>query len=161
MKVVVLSDTHRMFRNAVKIVEDHLDADMFIHLGDGESDYQQILSLYPDLASKFYYVKGNCDYENAPISQTIDVMPGHRIFATHGHRFHARSTTVYMEQLARESGCDILLYGHTHIAQCAYHGGLYVINPGSASSPRDEKPPSYALLDITSAGVMPNFIYLV
>ena len=34
------------------------------------------------------------------------------------------------------------------------------MNPGSASCPRDGNPPSYGILDVSSAGVMTNVVFL-
>ena len=124
---------------------------MFIHLGDGESEYQLLCRNMPEVADKFRYIKGNCDYgSEAPLTQTIDLMPGHRV----------NSTLDYLEQAALEEGCDIALYGHTHVSQCTYENGIYVMNPGSASCPRDGNPPSYGILDVSSAGVMTNVVFL-
>ena len=143
MRIIVLSDTHQYYRNFETIVLRHPDADMFIHLGDGESEYQLLCRNMPEVADKFRYIKGNCDYgSEAPLTQTIDLMPGHRVFAT------------------LEEGCDIALYGHTHVSQCTYENGIYVMNPGSASCPRDGNPPSYGILDVSSAGVMTNVVFL-
>ena len=121
MRIIVLSDTHQYYRNFETIVLRHPDADMFIHLGDGESEYQLLCRNMPEVADKFRYIKGNCDYgSEAPLTQTIDLMPGHRVFATHGHRYRVNSTLDYLEQAALEEGCDIALYGHTHVSQCTY-----------------------------------------
>ena len=111
MRIIVLSDTHQYYRNFETIVLRHPDADMFIHLGDGESEYQLLCRNMPEVADKFRYIKGNCDYgSEAPLTQTIDLMPGHRVFATHGHRYRVNSTLDYLEQAALEEGCDIALY---------------------------------------------------
>lgn len=139
MRIIVLSDTHQYYRNFETIVLRHPDADMFIHLGDGESEYQLLCRNMPEVADKFRYIKGNCDYgSEAPLTQTIDLMPGHRVFATHGHRYRVNSTLDYLEQAALEEGCDIALYGHTHASQCTYENGIYVMNPGSAPAPETE-----------------------
>ena len=34
--------------------------------------------------------------------------------------------------------------------------GIYIMNPGSASSPRDGKKPSYGIIDITKSGILMN-----
>lgn len=126
-----------------------------------KAEYQLLCRNMPEVADKFRYIKGNCDYgSEAPLTQTIDLMPGHRVFATHGHRYRVNSTLDYLEQAALEEGCDIALYGHTHASQCAYENGIYVMNPGSASCPRDGNPPSYGILDVSSAGVMTNVVFL-
>ena len=161
MRIIVLSDTHQYYRNFETIVLRHPDADMFIQLGDGESEYQLLCRNMPEVADKFRYIKGNCDYgSEAPLTQTIDLMPGHRVFATHGHRYRVNSTLDYLEQAALEEGCAIGVYGETLASQCAYDNGIYVLHPGSASCPWDGNRPSYGVLDVSSAGVMTNVVFL-
>ena len=38
MKILVVSDTHRNFAVLDDIVNENLDADLIIHLGDGENE---------------------------------------------------------------------------------------------------------------------------
>ncbi len=159
MKIMVISDTHQLYSYFEDFVLTQKDADMFIHLGDGEREYNLLLANHPELASRFYYVKGNCDYGEYPLYTCIDVMPGHRIFATHGHRFQVKSSLNMLTQYARENGCDIALYGHTHVSQTTYENGVYILNPGSASCPRDGNAPSYGLIDVSTAGVMTNVVF--
>ena len=50
MRIVVMSDSHRANGNLFEIVEKHMDtADLFIFLGDGEDDFDEVLMLYPNL----------------------------------------------------------------------------------------------------------------
>ncbi len=161
MRIIVISDTHQLYCNLETIVRRNLDADAFFHLGDGENEYQLLLRSIPEVADRFHYVKGNCDYDSStPRECAIDVMPGHRIFATHGHRYQVNYTLDVLTQAAREDGCDIALYGHTHVSRTTYDNGIYVMNPGSASCPRDGNPPSYGVLDVSSAGVLTNIVFL-
>ena len=46
----------------------------------------------------------------------------------------------------RELGCNVALYGHTHIPKLDYDGKLYIINPGSPSCPRGGAPRTFAIL---------------
>lgn len=62
---------------------------------------------------------------------------------------HIKSTAV-------KNGCDIVLYGHTHARCNLYEDGLYIMNPGSASCPRDGNKPSYGIIDIVPAGISMN-----
>lgn len=160
MRILVISDTHQNYRNLEQIVRRNLDADLFIHLGDGESECSLLLSSIPEIADRFHYLKGNCDYGHYPITKSIDLMPGHRLFATHGHRYGVKSTLTHLTQTAREDGCDIALYGHTHQSKSIYEDGVYVLNPGSASCPRDGNPPSFGIVDVSRAGVMTNVVFL-
>lgn len=81
MRIIVLSDTHGNPKVLETILARHADADACIHLGDGEGDVKLFLSCHPEWESKFYAVRGNCDFNSSlPISRTIDLIPGHRIF---------------------------------------------------------------------------------
>lgn len=161
MKIIVISDTHQYYRNFETILLQQKEAEAFIHLGDGESEYRLLCQAMPELADRFYCIKGNCDYgSELPQYRVIDIYPGHRIFATHGHRYGVNYSLEHLTQTARENGCDIALYGHTHVSYNSYTDGVYVLNPGSASHPRDGKAPSYGVIDISRAGVMTNVVFL-
>ena len=60
MKILVVSDTHRNFAVLDDIVNENLDADLIIHLGDGENEARDIHNLHPE--KPMIYVAGNCDY---------------------------------------------------------------------------------------------------
>ena len=158
MRILVLSDSHGNVDNMARAVE--LTApDRVLHLGDCQRDLTALRARFPALPMEG--VPGNCDYgSDAPLTELIDVAPNHRILATHGHRYRVNSTLDYLEQEALENGCDVALYGHTHESRCTYENGIYVMNPGSASCPRDGNPPSYGVLEITSAGIMTNVVFL-
>ncbi|MGI6404129.1 MAG: metallophosphoesterase family protein [Oscillospiraceae bacterium] len=47
---------------------------------------------------------------------------------------------------------DICCFGHTHTPLSLYRDGVYLLNPGSLSQPRVGFP-SYAVIDLTQAGV--------
>ena len=59
-----------------------------------------------------------------------------------------RFDTDTLEEIAADNGCDIAVYGHTHIAKVSNEGRITVINPGSASRPRDEMRPSFAVMEL-------------
>lgn len=158
MKIIVISDTHQNYRNLAKIVELQQDADCFVYLGDGESEYRLLLQKYPDLAEKFHYVRGNCDYNPYPLEQVIDLPYGHKIYAVHGHKLQVNQTTDYLISEALTHNCDIALYGHTHCSHTEYFCGVHIMNPGSASLPRDGKAPSYGLIDVSPAGILTNIV---
>ena len=84
-------------------------------------------------------------------------MEGVRIFYTHGHNYNVKYGTQRLSETAKANCYDIVLYGHTHIAKILYEDGIYIVNPGSCSSPRAGKA-SYAVIDITKQGLMPIII---
>ena len=149
MRIIVLSDTHGNPKVLETILTRHADADACIHLGDSEGDVKLFLSCHPEWESKFYAVRGNCDFNSSlPISRTIDLIPGHRIFAVHGHRHAIRYTPDILVEEAIAEGCNIVLHGHTHVPawQEFGEGNLY-LNPGSLSIPKENSPHSYMTLE--------------
>lgn len=158
MRIIVVSDTHRAFRPFHEIVEKHRqDAHLFLHLGDGEREVDEIQELYPDLPVRS--VRGNCDILSmAPVLDIFEA-GGVKILMTHGHSLSVNSGCGRLESMARENGCSIALYGHTHVADNRYADGLYVMNPGSPSCPRAGKP-SYGIIDIVQGGIMPFLVEL-
>ncbi|WP_044976242.1 metallophosphoesterase [Ruminococcus sp. HUN007] len=152
MRIVVMSDTHRLFSSVQKIIEAQPDADMYIHLGDAEGSMDMAHIIYPD--KKFYCVRGNCDDDISLSSElVIPVDEKHSIFATHGHRYGVHGSTKELVEAARRNGCDIVCYGHTHLTENTYSDGMYILNPGSAACPRGTSERTYAFIDIGNHGV--------
>ena len=164
MKIIVLSDSHLDLQAVKKVIELHEDADLFIHLGDGEREMNLLLQSHPWLGEKLLYLKGNCD-AGTRVPQTqqrlIYTLPyGHRIFAAHGDAFRVKFTTAPIIMEAMRSGCDIVLFGHTHIPVTRYEDGMYILNPGSIGLPVEGNPPTYMLLSVSEKGVLPNVVSL-
>ena len=155
MRIVVLSDTHRDFFTALEIVKRHLhNADVFIHLGDGLKEWDDLRMLYPD--KRMLAVRGNCDFAaDEPAAAVLGCEDGHKVYYTHGHLHNVKYTPDEVMRAARENGCDIVVHGHTHTACQYYEDGLYLLCPGSPSCPKDSKP-GYGIIDITPAGVVLN-----
>lgn len=152
-----MSDSHRDVGAVETIVERNLGkADMFIHLGDGEYETDFVMMQYPHL--DFRRVVGNCDYDSMlPRYMVIDTA-GARIFCTHGHLFGVRSGLERIISAAKQEGCNIILYGHTHERLERFEDGIYIMNPGSCSSPRDGYPPSFGSVDITPKGIVTHIV---
>ena len=123
MKIIVLSDTHGY--EAAGIFDG---ADAVIHLGDCFSD-----EIHTNLP--IYRVKGNCDAENAPTEQLLELC-GRKIFITHGHLYGVKQSLNRLYYRAEELGADAALFGHTHAAFCERVGNILLLNPGSISRPR-------------------------
>ena len=151
MRVIVFSDSHGNFDVLEKIMERHKDdGDVFIHLGDGEREFELLTYVYND--KKLLFVSGNCDWGTDKPDYDIIKLCGKTIFFTHGARFGVKGDLNIAKLFARKNEADILLYGHTHIAETSYDDGLYIMNPGSCGKPR-EGLPSYGIIDITEAGI--------
>ena len=156
MRVLVFSDSHGNSYNIRQVLEVQ-SPDYLIFLGDGLREIEALQSSYPDI--KFLAVKGNCDFDPLVPETNLVVIGGKRILFTHGHNFGVKFGTERLIETAKNANIDIVLYGHTHIAEKTYLDGLYIINPGSCSRGR-ESGNSYAALDIQNGDVLPSIIKL-
>ena len=125
-KIVVLSDTHGNVAAIRKIENVIRESDIVIHLGDG---YNDLNYLYPEIKEKLYRVHGNCDYGFD--KEIVIETEGVKIFATHGDAYGVKRGTAKLAEAAKENGCRVALYGHTHCAEIAERDGITVINPGT------------------------------
>ena len=158
MKIIVMSDSHNNYFSLEKVVSDFY-GDLYIHLGDGERELNKIYRKYPD--KQFMHVAGNCDF--ASLSQDeILFCPDDKncIFAVHGHKYGVKSSIEPLKKIAIKKGANIILYGHTHSRFNKYDNGLYIMNPGSVSCPRDGNKPSFGIIDITPKGIVTRIIDL-
>lgn len=158
MKIIVMSDSHRNYFSLEKIFSGY-NADYYIHLGDGEKELDLIAAKYPD--KQIFHVKGNCDLASFSENEIL-LMPSEncKIFAVHGHLYDVKYSLEPLKKKARSMGANIALYGHTHERFCSYEDGLYIMNPGSVSCPRDGKGPSFGIIDVSPSGIMTNIIDL-
>jgi putative phosphoesterase len=153
-----MSDSHGNGAVLRKIIDKNRNADIFVHLGDGEREFTETAKLYENI--DFRFVKGNNDYASAaPIFQIIDT-PKARVFLTHGNRYGVYSGLETLYLTAKENDCNVALFGHTHVPLEDYEDGVYFLNPGSCSLPRGGKGPSYGFVDITKAGIVTGVVYL-
>lgn len=149
-----MSDSHGNMGSVEKIIAKNRDADIFIHLGDGEREVRDLRVKYPDL--NLISVRGNCDWSGESMPFEIAECGGVRIFCAHGHRYYVKDGTVTLRSAARDNGCQAALFGHTHERYIACEDGIDIMNPGSCSCPRDGNKPSYGIVDVTDAGVFMN-----
>lgn len=157
MRITVISDSHGNGSAVDRILRREKDSNAVVFLGDVTSDIEDFVYEYTD--KKFYIVSGNCDFfSHYPHNDIINVADT-KIFITHGHTFGVKGGTAALEKAARQSGCKIAMYGHTHIPYIKYENGLYIVNPGSCSRPRDGGP-TYAAVDIRKNGILPAVIKL-
>ena len=143
MEIGIISDTHGGVADTIRALELLKDADLIIHLGDVLYGYsKRETDLHQTLKEKrnILYIQGNCDSssDEAQIGEIfeedriIDVADK-KIFATHGHLY----SPVSLKLKAESVGADIVLTGHTHKKHLLCEDGLYFLNPGSVSIPRD------------------------
>ncbi|MGI5984368.1 MAG: metallophosphoesterase [Clostridiales bacterium] len=128
MKLAVFSDSHGRPDAMLRAVKHH-SPDMIIHLGDGGTDVDRIKDQFPQTPLKA--VKGNCDFNSAlPEIELFDIGKV-KILITHGHLFGVKRNLSSLIERAIGLEADIVMYGHTHIADYFKVGKLNILNPGT------------------------------
>ncbi len=164
MKYIIASDIHGSAPAVRKLIcrIEAEAADRIILLGDilyhgprndlpeGYSP-KEVLALLNPLADKIIAVRGNCDSEvdqmvlNFPCLADYGLIESndHLLYLTHGH---IAGKTVE-DPPALKPG-SAFLSGHTHIKTLSNRDGVFFVNPGSISIPKDGTA-SYATFDGT------------
>jgi len=159
--IAVIGDTH-LPRGSRSLPDDCLrrlqDAALILHTGDHSSveSLEALRSLGPPVRA----VHGNADEpelrESLP-KELVAEFGGVRIGMTHvpGPR-DGREERLR----ARFSGCDAVLYGHTHVPQVERVAGVWILNPGSPTERRSA--PTWTMLELRIEGgeIQPDLIHL-
>jgi len=151
MRIAVLSDTH-MPRGARALPEACIErlrqADLILHGGDltWSAFLDELCSYGPPVEA----VYGNMD-EPAVRAR----LPEERIVEAAGIRVgmvHVPGpASGRAERLAaRFSGCDAVVYGHTHMPEIVRHRAVWILNPGSPTERR--RSPARTMLELVSSG---------
>ena len=151
MKIAVISDTHlpRGTRALPAGCSERLRAaDLILHGGDivGASFLEELLALGPPVEA----VSGNMD---EPALKAL--LPKERVVEAGGARIgmvHIPGPRAGREArlVARFSGCDAIVYGHTHVPQVERHDGVWILNPGSPTERRSA--PERTMLELVVEG---------
>ena len=151
MRIVVFSDSHNEFFAIKRILDlNHGRADLFLHLGDGNREFEDIRDLYPGCA--FLGVAGNCDRLCRETGEREFTQGGVRILMTHGHAYGVKDGLSALVEEAEKRGVDLVLYGHTHRAQITRQGGVVLFNPGTLR-PSCGQTATYGIVDILDGAV--------
>ncbi len=142
MLIVCTSDVHRRLELLEKVRKEHPLADLYLDAGDSES--------YEFELEPFLSVKGNCDYKIKNKHRIIKLSE-HSIFIFHGDGFYLSAESLAF--LAKKHSCNIIIHGHTHIPYTTIYDGVYILNPGSLSSPRSTSGRTYALIKIEKQNI--------
>lgn len=149
MKIIAVADTHKDYKNFKLIVEKNPDADLFLHLGDGEHEFDDVSAEYPD--KKFIFVQGDCDFSAHKPMEVVDA-EGYKILCVHGHEHNVQGGLDPLISEAKARGCRIALFGHTHMYRTDCIDSVYIMNPGAVDSPRGKNKPTYGLIIIDNTG---------
>ena len=154
MKIFVVSDTHGQIDKAYRIYEKTGGADLIIHCGDYRDDGKRMSEL---TGAPVEAVSGNCDGASRDVR--IVGTPAGDIMVTHGHAEGVDYDLNAVLYAAEERGCRAVCFGHTHVSLCEDMNGIYVINPGSLTRPRDGKGGACALIQADEHGFFANLVY--
>lgn len=135
-----MSDSHGRSGKVKKIMAAHQDADCIIYLGDGEKDFAAALAddLQQGAGAKnnltVLQVRGNCDRESSEAVTLIREIGGIHFYITHGYEQGVKYGLEKLAAYAKEEGCSVALFGHTHGMHLSDADGVTLFNPGSAAN---------------------------
>ena len=122
--IFAFSDNHELALPE-RLCEIARESDYVFFLGDGAARLGELA-----LHKNFYAVAGNCDSLPLPEELTLDI-EGVRIFLTHGHSYGVKKDLLSLSLRARELGCGLAFFGHTHCGEVIEEDGVTLVNPGS------------------------------
>ena len=149
IKITIISDTHSNLNAIDKMAQIILESDYVFHLGDHFDDMKNYAHV---LGNKLYRVHGNCDWGT---QKDIIVKIGeHKIFATHGDVYSAKSGVDKLIEKAKQETCSVVFYGHTHLAEIKKQDGILLINPGTLQKYSTNK--TFAYIIISNDKIIPT-----
>lgn len=149
-QILIVSDTHCHLENLETVLKRVGTPDLLIHLGDSEGGREQIRRMS---GCPTEMVAGNCDFLTGLPEERVIEIGMYRAFLTHGHRYSVSYDNDRLKQAALSRGCQIAMFGHTHVAELVQEDGVTMLNPGSLTKPRPfNAAPSYILMEIDREG---------
>lgn len=156
MRVLIISDTHRNHTLLPAILDNEGPFDMLIHCGDLEGEEEIIFNMTgPECAC--IMVPGNNDFFSVLPKERAFNIEGFNIWVTHGHNYYVSMDLSVLKDEAKARGMHIAMFGHTHKPVVEYMDGVYLVNPGSLTYPRQSgRQPSYIIMNVKE-GFEPEF----
>ncbi|MDH7576887.1 MAG: metallophosphoesterase [Bacillota bacterium] len=149
MRIGILSDSHGDLSRAEQAVAQMGAVDLLVHAGDY---YRDALHLGKLFGFEVRAVVGNCDRSAPGPAEEILEIQGHRIYLTHGHLYGVKHGLMRLYYRTCEIGAEMVIFGHTHVAQSEEIEGIYFLNPGSVAWPRIGGKSTYAVLEFRAPG---------
>lgn len=144
-RLVVVSDSHGNKKGLDELLPIISENHYFVHLGDGIADLGRVLEKEE---KKTVFCRGNCDFFANVADEGVLELENIKIFYCHGHKYGVKSGLGLLAKAAKERGCAVALYGHTHIPKVDEIDGVTLINPGSLRLPVN-RGGSYCYLVVT------------
>ena len=147
--VLVVSDSHGRQENLDRVILQ-VRPDMIYHLGDAQGYENEIRT---GCGVPFFYVRGSWDWGSDEPLYQVTSLGNHKVFLTHGHMYDVKYSNYELIKAAKQHGCDVALYGHTHWPELVEADGITIMNPGSISLPRQPgRIPTFATIDVDKEG---------
>lgn len=148
MRILLVSDTHGNQTALLRAHEAAGSCEAVIHLGDGEQDALLLKAI--DDQIQLFQVAGNCDLGSTLPRELLCEFGEVRLLLCHGDRYGVKSGLSRLIERGHAVAVNVVLYGHTHLAQSVEQEGLLLVNPGTLAAPAPFR--SYAILEITESG---------
>lgn len=107
---------------------------------------KEVIALANSIKKDIVMVKGNCEAEVDQMVLDFHIytkkhliLEGKSVYLEHGHHLVNDS-----EKFGKGS---VVFYGHTHVPKIEFIDGVYYINPGSVSIPKENSEKSYIVFD--------------
>jgi len=149
-RIVLCSDNHGDMVSINKILSNNPQADYYFHCGDCCVDPKRI--------EPFITVCGNNDWQYKIEKERIIEVEGHRILIIHGNGYTYSFDTF--AKYVNSKGCDICLFGHTHVFFFDKVNNVTFINPGSTYYNRNFDEPCYAIVEINNEKINVKKMYI-
>ncbi len=156
MRIGIISDTHRLWSRIEQALKLMGEVDIVLHLGDNTSDAEDIRNALKNVP--VVAVKGNCDQTESMPEERVLLLDGKKIFMTHGHKYNVKYDYDDIYIRAKEIGADAALFGHSHYPIILKKGGTVLVNPGSASLPKQGSSPSFALMTTDNGSLQTRLV---
>lgn len=150
MKILIISDTHGHLNNLHPVLKAVGPLVHLIHCGDVEGQMEEIEEL---AGCPCTFVKGNNDFYCPLPMETTLTFGTNKLYVTHGHQLGVSWTSRELVARAKKKGCNVALFGHTHMPTLNEGVSLTLLNPGSLTYPRhNRREPTFATMEIDSRG---------
>ena len=143
-RILVFSDSHGETNLMIKTSRNLPSVDGIIHLGDLNRDITELEDTFFEIP--IYGVQGNNDHTGLYPNEKMLTIDGKKIFITHGHYYISGLDPEPLKKVPAAEEAELILYGHTHIADTEKYDGKILANPGSISRPRTGNP-SYGVIE--------------
>ena len=152
MRYLIISDTHNSTYYFNKVIDKIGKIDGLFHLGDLDGHENDIQAM---VDCDTYMVGGNNDFFCELDRQMLVEIGAYRIFMTHGHRYGVNYGYERIIEAGKQLSANVVMFGHTHKPLITQKEGIYLVNPGSISQPRQEgRVPTYIIMELDRFGVI-------